>query len=280
MSLAQSPSVPPTQSPIRRSERATRRNVVFNTSAVESAVTNLLVSIKQLLESLTEWSQLKIDETAVSDVYVRLGNNFNVVKAMFAAYNIDLSDLLTFPDDLRNVLEQCLAEEATPENLDIYYPTVRQLITNLLQRLKKKQARYRRIVSRSAGKVDHERSGRDRDRDTPVIPSSPLTAASLEDLEDKSDVGGNTSRVDVVHNESQNTTRRSQSPPSSSEFSPVIPFIDLEALEDNSAGNTSAVPIDRHNSQNIDQKADFNIQEIWKFSLILAFLVLMCFAGE
>ncbi|KIL61633.1 hypothetical protein M378DRAFT_852468, partial [Amanita muscaria Koide BX008] len=71
MSLAQSPSVPPTQSPIRRSERATRRN--FNTSAVESAVTNLLVSIKQLLESLTEWSQLKIDETAVSDVYVRLG---------------------------------------------------------------------------------------------------------------------------------------------------------------------------------------------------------------
>ncbi|KAM6494865.1 hypothetical protein JOM56_009488 [Amanita muscaria] len=252
---------------------------MFNTSAVESAVTNLLVSVKQLLESLTGWSQLKVDETAVSDVYVRLGNNLNVVKAMFAAYNIDMSDLSTFPDDLRNVLEQCLAEEATPENLDIYYPTVRQLITNLLQRLKKKQARYRRIVSRSAGKVDHERSGRDRDRDTPVIPSSPLTAANLEDLEDKSDAGGNTSRTDVVHNESQNTTRRSQSPPSS-EFSPVIPFIDLEVLEDNSPVGGDAVPIDRHNSQNIDQKADFNIQEIWKFSLILAFLVLMCFAGE
>ena len=58
--------------------------------AVESAVTRLLVSIKQLLEALTLWSQLKIDETQVSDVYVRLGNDFNAAVAAFAAFGIDM----------------------------------------------------------------------------------------------------------------------------------------------------------------------------------------------
>lgn len=51
------------------------------------------------------------------------------------------------PDDLRNVLEQCLAEDANPDNLEIYLPTVRQIITNLLQGLRGKQSIYRRIVS-------------------------------------------------------------------------------------------------------------------------------------
>lgn len=59
--------------------------------AVESAVTRLLVSIKQLLESLTQWSQLKIDENAVSDVYVRLGNEFNAAVQAFAAFSIDMT---------------------------------------------------------------------------------------------------------------------------------------------------------------------------------------------
>jgi hypothetical protein len=58
---------------------------------VESAVTRLLMSIKQLLESLTQWSQLKIDENGVSDVYVRLGNDFNAAVAAFSAYGIDMS---------------------------------------------------------------------------------------------------------------------------------------------------------------------------------------------
>lgn len=82
---------------------------------------------------------------------------------------------MTVPDDLRNVLEPCLAEEATPENLDIYLPRVRQIITNLLQGLRGKQSVYRRIVSehrhRSNGDgtlersdVRSSRSERDRDR--------------------------------------------------------------------------------------------------------------------
>ncbi|KAJ7606183.1 actin interacting protein 3-domain-containing protein [Mycena polygramma] len=133
-----------------RSERGSSRSAAH--PAVESAVTRLLVAIKQLLEALTQWSLLKIDETNVSDVYVRLGNDFNAAVAAFAAFNIDMAELMTVPDDLRNVLEQCLAEDATPDNLELYLPTVRQIITNLLQGLRGKQSIYRRIVS------DHRRS--------------------------------------------------------------------------------------------------------------------------
>jgi hypothetical protein len=54
-------------------------------------VTRLLVAIKQLLEALTLWSTLKMSETQVSDVYVRLGNDFNAAVAAFAAFNIDMA---------------------------------------------------------------------------------------------------------------------------------------------------------------------------------------------
>lgn len=61
------------------------------TSNVESTVTRLLVAIKQLLEALTLWSTGKMTEQQVSDVYVRLGNDFNAAVAAFAAFNIDMS---------------------------------------------------------------------------------------------------------------------------------------------------------------------------------------------
>ncbi|KAG6866555.1 hypothetical protein C0991_002040 [Blastosporella zonata] len=122
---------------------------------VESAVTRLLVSIKQLLESLTQWSTLKVDENTVSDVYVRLGNDFNSAVAAFAGYGIDMAELMTVPDDLRNVLEQCLAEEATPDNLEIYLPTVRRIITDLLTGLRGKQSVYRRLQHKSDSGSGH-----------------------------------------------------------------------------------------------------------------------------
>ena len=65
------------------------------------------------------------------------------------------------PDDLRGVLEQCLAEEANNENLQMYLPTVRQIIKNLLQGLREKQSIYRRIVSEHKHRSDasgHERT--------------------------------------------------------------------------------------------------------------------------
>jgi hypothetical protein len=62
--------------------------------AVESAVTRLLVSIKQLLEALTLWSQVRMDEEGVSNVYVQLGNDFNEAVAAFSAFNIDMTYVL------------------------------------------------------------------------------------------------------------------------------------------------------------------------------------------
>ncbi|KDR80532.1 hypothetical protein GALMADRAFT_240835 [Galerina marginata CBS 339.88] len=151
-------SISSTTSASGRSERGSSR---YPSPAVETAVTRLLVSIKQLLEALTLWSQLRMDEEGVSNVYVRLGNDFNLAVAAFAQFNIEMNELLTVPDDLRQVLEQCLAEEATPENLELYLPSVRQIITNLLQGLRGKQSIYRRIVSdhrHRSGATEHERT--------------------------------------------------------------------------------------------------------------------------
>ncbi|KAH9912104.1 AIP3-domain-containing protein [Epithele typhae] len=100
--------------------------------AVESAVTRLLVSIKVLLESLTQWSKNIVDE------------------------NHELSGV---PEDLRSVLESCLSEEATTNNLEIFLPEVRKIITSLLQGLRGKQSIYRRIVS-------DQKSGNGSDRDS------------------------------------------------------------------------------------------------------------------
>ena len=58
---------------------------------MESAVTRLLVAIEQLLEALRKWSNQEATEGEVSDVYVRLGNDFNAAVAAFASYHIDMS---------------------------------------------------------------------------------------------------------------------------------------------------------------------------------------------
>ena len=64
--------------------------------AVESAVTRLLVSIKKLLEGLTQWSTSDRSEEDVSDVYVTLGNDFNSAVAAFVSYEIDMSYVSPF----------------------------------------------------------------------------------------------------------------------------------------------------------------------------------------
>jgi hypothetical protein len=58
---------------------------------VESAVTRLLVSIKELLEALTKWSTQQVTDMYVSDVYVRLGNDFNAAVAAFTASRIEMA---------------------------------------------------------------------------------------------------------------------------------------------------------------------------------------------
>ena len=57
---------------------------------IESSVTRLLVATKELIDTLTKWSRRLASETDVSDVYVKLGNEFNVARTCFERAGIDM----------------------------------------------------------------------------------------------------------------------------------------------------------------------------------------------
>jgi hypothetical protein len=60
-------------------------------STIESTVTKLLVATKQLLESLTRWARGEASEQDVSDIYVNLGNEFNVACRAFLSAGIEVA---------------------------------------------------------------------------------------------------------------------------------------------------------------------------------------------
>lgn len=79
----------------------------------------------------------------MSDVYVRLGYEFNMACRAFGVIGVDTTDLGPVPDLLRTILEDTLSQDASPQSLDRYLPRIRDIIINLLHGLKKKQARLR-----------------------------------------------------------------------------------------------------------------------------------------
>ena len=119
-------------------------------STIEKSVTHLLVATKQLLETLTMWSRGSSSEGEVSDVYVRLGYEFNIACRAFNAIGVDTNDLGPVPDLLRAILEDTLSQEASQASLDKYLPRIRDIIINLLHGLKKKQQRLRQKGSGSS----------------------------------------------------------------------------------------------------------------------------------
>ncbi|PNY28469.1 Bud site selection protein 6 [Tolypocladium capitatum] len=127
-------------------------NASMPLSQIEKSVTHLLVATKQLLETLTQWSRGQATDSQVSDVYVRLGYEFNMACRAFTAINVDTSDLGNVPDSLRHILEATLSQEASSESLEKYLPRIRDIIINLLHGLKRKQQRLRQ-----------KQPGRDRD---------------------------------------------------------------------------------------------------------------------
>ena len=112
-------------------------------STIEKSVTHLLVATKQLLETLTQWSRHQATDAQVSDVYVRLGYEFNIACRSFTAINVDTSDLGNVPELLRHILESTLSQEASVESLEKYLPKIRDIIINLLHGLKRKQQKLR-----------------------------------------------------------------------------------------------------------------------------------------
>ena len=97
---------------------------------------------------MTQWSRHLASEDQVSDVYVRLGYEFNIACRAFAAINVDTSDLGNVPEALRNILESTLSQQASVESLEKYLPRIRDIIINLLHGLKRKQQKLRQKQAR------------------------------------------------------------------------------------------------------------------------------------
>ncbi|PWZ00822.1 AIP3-domain-containing protein [Testicularia cyperi] len=151
---------------------AIEQPVKYSSNHMESSVTRLLVATKMLLEALTKWSLGQRSEEDVSDIYVRLGNDFNSAKLAFGSYGIDMSSLNSVPDDLRDCLERCLSEDASPAVLEVHLPRIREIIINLLQGLKMKQAEYKQFLVQ-------QRAAKEAKRESVMLePATPPTAAS------------------------------------------------------------------------------------------------------
>ncbi|GAA6007999.1 hypothetical protein JCM10207_006992 [Rhodosporidiobolus poonsookiae] len=124
-------------------QSSTRTAGPASTSNLESTITRLLVATKQLLEGLAKWSRGEVNEEAISAIYVKLGNDFNVACAAFARENISMNELLSVPSDLRICLETCLSDTPSQATLERHLPQVRQIIIGLLHGLREKQRLYR-----------------------------------------------------------------------------------------------------------------------------------------
>ncbi|KAI9892262.1 MAG: Bud site selection protein 6 [Vezdaea aestivalis] len=128
-------------------------------SQIEKSVTHLLVATKQLLETLTLWSRHNATESEVSDVYVRLGYEFNIACRAFTSIGVEVSDLGNVPDLLRSILEDTLSQDASPASLDRYLPRIRDIIINLLHGLKRKQQRLRQKQPKDGASGSGTRNG-------------------------------------------------------------------------------------------------------------------------
>ncbi|KAF9985612.1 Bud site selection protein 6 [Mortierella antarctica] len=139
-------------------------------SPIEATVTKLLVATKQLLESLTLWSNRKMTEEQVSDIFVQLATQFNLASQSFHEVGIDTSELAHIPDDLRNCLEMALGEEPSPVSLDQYLPNIKSIIIKLLQGLRQKQNIFRdQNELKAAGPQTPPRSH------SPLLATTPVT---------------------------------------------------------------------------------------------------------
>jgi hypothetical protein len=156
-------------------------------SQIEKSVTHLLVATKTLLETLTKWSRKQATDTEVSDVYVRLGYEFNMACRAFTAINVDTRDLGNVPEDLRNILEATLSQEASAESLEKYLPRIRDIIVNLLHGLKRKQQKLRQKQARdkeNGSSTDSGGPGRATSTSTTGSYNSGLTTLLDEGLQD------------------------------------------------------------------------------------------------
>ncbi len=165
---------------IMSSKKSSGASTSVPLSQIEKSVTHLLVATKQLLETLTQWSRGNATDTQVSDVYVRLGYEFNMACRAFSAINVDTSDLGNVPELLRNILEATLSQEASAESLEKYLPKIRDIIINLLHGLKRKQTRLRQRQQREKDGVPTEGgSGDGAGAANPPVPARTTSTSTM-----------------------------------------------------------------------------------------------------
>ncbi|RUS19747.1 hypothetical protein BC937DRAFT_87010, partial [Endogone sp. FLAS-F59071] len=146
---------------------------------IDQTVTRLLMATKQLLESLTLWSNGRMSVQQIYEIFNFLCSQFTSASRAFEAANIPMSfphtenyfphysfllfvpdsfssDLSQIPADLRVSIDNALAEPSG--SLETHLPPIREVILKLLQGLKRKQAMYRERQQESYTEKSHEES--------------------------------------------------------------------------------------------------------------------------
>lgn len=182
-------------------------------SQIEKSVTHLLVATKQLLETLTQWSRGQASDTQVSDVYVRLGYEFNMACRAFTAINVDTSDLGNVPELLRDILESTLSQEASIESLEKYLPRIRDIIINLLHGLKRKQQKLRQKQTRDREGSNIASSTEALNARANSLSTSGSAGSGLTSLLNESIEGGGTDPQGYPQSQQQQLQQQQQQPP-------------------------------------------------------------------
>lgn len=120
----------------------TRTRVFLQQVNLESLVTRLLVSNKQLLEKLVSWSQGKATATEVRRTRLLFDENlFNCI-TRFRNSHIDVDGLENIQERLASIIETALADEASPEPYRTHGPAIRRAVVSLLHLVRRLQKEY------------------------------------------------------------------------------------------------------------------------------------------
>lgn len=122
--------------------------------SLENNIANLINSTKVFLKALTRWTKKLETQKSISNHYVTLGNDFQVVVKQFTAISIDMTNMRNVPRELRQILEKALKEEPSNESLDKYWPSIKEIIEYLLNTIKMKRIELKKLQQSQATSKD------------------------------------------------------------------------------------------------------------------------------
>lgn len=125
-------------------------------NSLENNIANLINSTKVFLKALTRWTKKLETQKSISNHYVSLGNDFQVVVKQFTAVGIDMTNMRNVPRELRQILEKALKEEPSNESLDKYWPSIKEIIEYLLNTIKLKRIELKKLQQSQAAVKDHD----------------------------------------------------------------------------------------------------------------------------